>query len=181
MHGLPPRALVEKHLWIVDHFLGAYGHQAPCADLEAAGHLGLVEAANRFQPRKGAAFSTYAWNWVKGHMLSEARRAHVVPVPEHTARALKKAGEPLRGVVAYKVPEPGVGEDQEPAADSSMRLRALHQAVEDLPREQRHVINRTLAGRTVEQIAFGLGIDEAYVEELLAQARETLEWTLNGD
>lgn len=188
MHGLPPEALVEKHLWIVERFTATYCKQAPHADLRAAGALGLCEAARRFKPRKGAAFSTYAWNWVKGHVLSELRRAHVVPVPEHMARAASKRGEPVHGVVVFRpdglVRETGVAvEDhdaQEGAADRGMRLRAMHEAVEALPREQRHVVNRTLAGRSVEQIAFGLGIAEEHVEELLEQARGELEWMLNG-
>jgi RNA polymerase sigma factor (sigma-70 family) len=188
MHGLPPEALVEKHLWIVDRFTATYKKHAPHADLRAAGALGLCEAARRFRPRKGAAFSTYAWNWVKGHVLSELRRAHVVPVPEHMARAANKRGESVHGVVVFRpdgiVRDSGGSVDdpdeQEKAADRGMRLRAMHEAVEALPREQRHVINRTLAGRTVEQIALGLGIAEEHVEELLTQARGELEWMLNG-
>jgi RNA polymerase sigma factor (sigma-70 family) len=189
MHGLPPNALVEKHLWIVDRFAAAYAKKAPPhADLKAAGALGLVEAAQRFRPRKGATFSTYAWNWVKGHVLSELRRAHVVPVPEHTARAANKRGEPVRGVVVYRPdgvgrelgPQPDVPGEQESAADKAMRRRAIHLAIGELEPAHRHVINRTLAGRTTAQIAKGMGLTEAAVEQLLEQARGELEWLLNG-
>lgn len=183
MHGLPPHGLVEKHLWIVDRFAATYAKVAPQADLRAAGALGLCEAATRFKPRKGAAFSTYAWNWVKGYVLSELRRAHVVPVPEHTARAANKAGEPVRGVVVFAVPETGPGDVAEPDApvDRAMKSRALHYAVERLEnRVHRHVISRTLAGRSVEQIARGMGLDEARVEALIEEAREELSWMLAG-
>ena len=61
-----------------------------------------------------------------------------------------------------------------------MRLRALHQAVEALPRELRHVVNRTLAGRTVEQISSGMGLTETEVEQLLESARVELSWMLDG-
>jgi len=192
MHGLPPNALVEKHLWIVDKFAATYKNKAPHADLKAAGRLGLVEAAQRFRPRKGAAFSTYAWNWVKGHILSELRRSHVVPVPEHTARAANKRGASIRGVVkfmggdkAFDLPDPEPEKDGahqlERDVDRSMRRRAVHYAVEGLENpQQRHVINRTLAGRTVAQIALGMGLTEARVEEILEQAREQLSWMLDG-
>lgn len=188
MHGLPPNALVEKHLWIVERFAATYGKKAPHADLRAAGALGLCEAAQRFRPRKGASFSTYAWNWVKGHVLSELRRAHVVPVPEHTARAASKRGEPVRGVVVFKpdaaMREPGsqpdVGGEQETAADRSMRRRAIHLAVSELEHPHRYVVNRTLAGRTAGQIAKGMGLTEGAVEQLLEQAREELSWLLQG-
>jgi RNA polymerase sigma factor (sigma-70 family) len=188
MHGIPPQALVEKHLWIVDRFAATYQKAAPHADLKAAGALGLCEAARRFRPRKGAAFSTYAWNWVKGHVLSELRRAHVVPVPEHMARAATKRGEPVRGVVVFR-PDgvarelsavPDDADEQEGAADRGMRLRAMHQAVEALEPELRHVVNRTLAGRTVEQISCALGLTETRVEEMLELARVELSWMLDG-
>lgn len=189
MHGLTPDALVEKHLWIVDRFAATYAKKAPNADLKAAGALGLCEAARRFKPRKGATFSTYAWNWVKGHVLSELRRAHVVPVPEHTARAASKRGEPIHGVVVFR-PDgaareigalPDTGGEQETAADRAMRRRAIHMAIGQLENAtHRHVINRTLAGRTPKQIALGLGLTEARVEELLEQAREQLECLLKG-
>jgi len=192
MHGLPPNALVEKHLWIVDKFAATYAKKAPHADLKAAGALGLVEAAQRFRPRKGAAFSTYAWNWVKGHVLSELRRSHVVPVPEHTARAANKRGTPVRGVVkffsgggVFDFPQPEPERDgahlTEKSVERAMRRRAIHAAVGELESAaHRHVINRTLAGRTVEQIAKGMGISAAAVEELLEQAREELSWLLEG-
>lgn len=190
MHGLPPQALVEKHLWIVDKFAATYAKSAPHADLKAAGALGLCEAAERFRPRKGAAFSTYAWNWVKGAVLSELRRAHVVPVPEHTARAAAKRGASIRGVVKFfsagHVDVPDVEPDKcgaahtEKTADGSMRRRHLHEAVEKLRPTHRHVINRTLAGRTVEQIAKGMQLPVARIEELLEEARGELSWLLDG-
>lgn len=192
MHGLPPNALVEKHLWIVDRFAATYQKAAPHADLRAAGALGLVEAAARFKPRKGAAFSTYAWNWVKGHVLSELRRAHVVPVPEHTARAAHKRGASIRGVVkffggdkCFDLPEPEperAGAHQaERTVDRSMRRRAVHYAIEELERPvHRHVINRTLAGRSTEQIAKGMGLTVSRVEELLEEARQELSSLLEA-
>lgn len=183
MHGLPPNALVEKHLWIVDRFAAKYQRDAPHADLKSAGALALCEAAQRFKPRKGAAFSTYAWNWVKGHMLKELRRSHVVAVPDHTVRAAARLGETITGVVRFMGPsdDPPVDASQEHGADQSMRRRAVHEAIERLEdRQHRHVINRTLAGRTVEQIAFGMGLTEEQVEGLIEAARENLEWILSG-
>lgn len=192
MHGLPPNALVEKHLWIVDRFAATYAKKAPHADLKAAGRLGLCEAAQRFRPRKGAAFSTYAWNWVKGHILSELRRSHVVPVPEHTARAANKRGASIRGVVkfmggdkAFDLPDPEPERDSahqlEKSVDRSMQRRAVHYAIEALEDPaHRHVINRTLAGRSVEQIAKGMGLSASAVDELIEQAQTLLAGMLEG-
>lgn len=188
MHGLPPDALVEQHLWIVDKFASTYRASAPQADLRAAGALGLCEAARRFKPRKGAAFSTYAWNWVKGYVLSELRRAHVVPVPEHLARAASRRGEPVRGVVVFAHPRAFDGVDgsttdaeQERAAERAMRHRTLHHAVEALDTEHRHVVNRTLAGRSIEQIAKGMRCTQTRVTELLEEAQTQLAEILAHD
>jgi DNA-directed RNA polymerase specialized sigma24 family protein len=114
-------------------------------------------------------------------------------VPEHLARAASKRGEPVRGVVVFlhdrqrledsrPPPEPGLGVDgQEGAAERGMQLRALRDAVAALcdPVHQ-FVVNRTLAGRSVEQIADCLETTEARVEELLDEAREELSWMLDG-
>lgn len=188
MHGLPPRSLVEKHLGIVENFAARYRWQASGADLRAAGALGLCEAAERFRPRKGAAFSTYAWNWVKGHVLSEMRRAHVVPVPEHTARKAAKRGAAIRGVVKFATHD-GVfdreSDETEPvserSADLAMKRRVLLDAVKELDcRVHRLVIKRTMAGRTPAQIAQAMGVTETRVEELLEEARGQLAWMLSA-
>lgn len=125
---------------------------------------------------------------MKGHVLSELRRAHVVPVPEHLARAATKRGEPVRGVVVFRpdgiAREVGATDtspgEQDAAADRGMRLRALRGAVTALPRMHRHVVNRTLAGRRIDQIARGLGVADVRVEELLDEARVELSWMLDG-
>jgi RNA polymerase sigma factor (sigma-70 family) len=105
MHDAPLAALVEAHLWIVDHFVSRYQKQAPHADLHAAGAHGLVEAATRFQPQQGKKFTTYAWLWVKGYILQEVRRSHLVVVPEHDVRRANAAGKPIRCGVMHGLPE----------------------------------------------------------------------------
>lgn len=183
MHGLPPTEMVANHLWIVDKFAHAHRALGPLDDLLAAGSLGLVVAADRFEPTKGAQFGTYAWNWVKGHVLAEVRKSHVVAVPEHTARAANKRGEPVRGVVVFTEPDETASSEeleQERAADRSMRLRALHVAIEALESDDhRHVINRTLAGRSVEQIAKGMGISRDKCRTLLSEAQTILARALD--
>ena len=38
-------------------------------DAVAEGNLGLVEAATRFDPARGVSFFTYAWYWVRHHLI----------------------------------------------------------------------------------------------------------------
>jgi len=175
MHGLPPADLIQRHQWIVEHFCARYRRIARQADLHAAGWHGLCEAAAKFEPERGRAFSTYAWNWVKGYVLSELRRSHVVPVPEHTARKAHAAGEPVRGVVVFGVPDLAQEDEQERASDRSMRLRALRSAVRELAdRDQRRVVWLVLEGDGVPAIAHALGMTQTRVAELLAEAEAEL-------
>lgn len=175
MHGLPPADLIQRHTWIVEHFCARYRQLAREADLHAAGLHGLCEAAAKFEPARGRAFSTYAWNWVKGYVLSELRRSHVVPVPEHTARKAYAAGEPVRGVVVFGVPELPQEDEQERQSDRAMRLRAVREAARDLSDKQmRRAVLLLLEGDSVEQIAKALRLPHTRVSELLAQAEGEL-------
>lgn len=185
MHGLPRTSLVLDHLWIVDKFVVQYSRLVPRgvgADLAAAGRLGLVEAAERFDPRRRLRFSTYAWTWVKGAVLAELRRCHVVPVAEWTARKDKREGKAPRVVVVFGALDdggpasaPGEVDDQEATSDRSMRLRGLQLAATRLDDpNHRRVIEGTLRGRTPEQIALTMGLGDERVRQLLKEATALL-------
>lgn len=182
MHGLPQSALVHEYMWIVEKFAAQYRAVARGADLRAAGALGLVEAAARFEPKRGLRFSTYAWTWVKGAVLAELRRSHVVPVAEWTARKDKRQGRPPRVMVVFgaldeDAPESASFEpaEQEGDADHSMRLRGVRAAAEALEDpSHRQVVAGTLAGKTPEQIGETMGLGDERVRQLLREAQSLL-------
>jgi RNA polymerase sigma-32 factor len=59
-------ALVTSHLRLAAKVARRYqGHGLPLADLISEANLGLVIAASRFEPGRGARFSTYALWWIK--------------------------------------------------------------------------------------------------------------------
>jgi RNA polymerase sigma factor (sigma-70 family) len=181
MHGLPQPDLVREYFWIVEKFEAQYRAAAPGADLRAAGALGLVEAAARFQAGRGLRFSTYAWTWVKGAVLAELRRSHVVPVAEWTARKDKRQGRPPRVSVVFgaldsdddaPVSEPA---EQEGDADRAMRLRGVQEACQRLEDpSHRFVVEETLGGQTPEQIAPRMGLGDERVRQLLREAQTLL-------
>jgi len=176
MPARPPAELVESHLWIVEHFHARYRLIAPAgADLRAAGRHGLCEAAAKFQPKKGRVFSTYAWKWVKGYVLAELRKCHVVAVPEHSVRQAQAAGSPVRGVVVFGVPEIQAEEEAEAKSDRAMRLRSLRSTIAELDEPARSVVRRALRGLTIAQIASQLRLTQARVAELLEQAERELQ------
>ncbi len=167
--------LIESHVWIVEHFRGRYQGVGRQADLRAAGWHGLCEAAAKFDPRRGRAFSTYAWNWVKGYMLAEMRRSHVVVVPEHTARKAMSEGAPVRGVVVFGLPDFEVEDEQERQSDRAMRLRAVRAVIAEIEDPAvRDVVSRVLRGESCEQIAAELGLTQPRVAALLEAGEREL-------
>jgi RNA polymerase sigma-32 factor len=59
-------ALVTSHLRLAARLARGYkGYGLPMVDLIAEANLGLVIAASRFEPGRGARFSTYAVWWIK--------------------------------------------------------------------------------------------------------------------
>src|SRR5215467_4283758 len=58
--------LVTSHLRLVAKIARGYcGYGLPVADLISEGHIGLLQAVERFEPEKGFRFSTYAVWWIK--------------------------------------------------------------------------------------------------------------------
>ena len=75
--------LILGHLSLVRHILGRLASKLPSGvdidNLEAAGTLGLVEAANRFEPDRGIRFKTYAYTRIRGAIYDELRRNSPLP------------------------------------------------------------------------------------------------------
>ncbi len=58
--------LIISHLRLVAKFARGYrGYGLPIADLISEGHVGLMQAVERFEPERGFRFSTYAVWWIK--------------------------------------------------------------------------------------------------------------------
>ena len=58
--------LVTSHLRLVAKIARGYrGYGLPIADVISEGHVGLMQAVERFEPQKGFRFTTYAVWWIK--------------------------------------------------------------------------------------------------------------------
>jgi RNA polymerase sigma factor for flagellar operon FliA len=77
--------LILGHLPLVKHVIGRLLGGLPSGvdaeNLEAAGVLGLVEAASKFDPARNAQFKTFAYLRIRGAIVDELRRNS--PLPQH--------------------------------------------------------------------------------------------------
>ena len=92
--------LVERNLRFVLQVAGKYqGAGLPLTDLINEGNLGLIQAAKKFDPSRGARFITYAVYWIRQsimHALAEGGGAVRLPIKQ--AEALAKLRHKLEAL-----------------------------------------------------------------------------------
>ena len=70
--------MVEMHLTLVDFLVERMMTQVPAfvsrEDIRSAALMGLLDAANRFDPRRGVLFKTFAERRIRGAVFDEVRR-----------------------------------------------------------------------------------------------------------
>jgi RNA polymerase sigma factor for flagellar operon FliA len=116
------------------------------AELVALGNAGLAEAAQRYDPDRGATFATFAWYRVQGAILDGLRRS--ANLPRRTwARliALRAASDYLehraerdRGAALRGVAPPDGGEALERVKDALSAIRTMYVTSLESLREDAH-------------------------------------------
>ena len=143
-------------------------------DLVSAGTIGLIEAAERFDSRRGVSFATFAYARIRGAVVDEIRR-----LPQPTRQNVDEAGDvslqaPIVGEQSLTLidvirdplaPEPAVGAEFGEVVD----------AIGDLPPREREVLGLHTAGHTIAEIAARLRCSESRASQILVRARCRLE------
>lgn len=84
--------LTEANMRLVINIAKSYRSRAiPLEDLIQEGAIGLMQAAERFDPSKGFRFSTYATHWIRqaiGRAIDNKSKA--IRLPAHISQALRK-------------------------------------------------------------------------------------------
>lgn len=124
--------LIMSHLPLVKHVIGRILVELPpgidLENLQSAGVLGLVEAANKFDASKNTQFKTFAYLRVRGAILDELRRN--CPLPQHVLERVAKIRKAYRNLPAPVSIEAlatatGLTEDEVSDTLSSMRLTKM--------------------------------------------------------
>lgn len=115
--------LILSHLPLVKHVLGRIMGGLPSGadveNLEAAGVLGLVEAASKFDPTRNAQFKTFAYMRVRGAIFDELRRNSPLPQQIHERIAMiRKAQRSLAHPVTVDMLAEATGLTPDAIADA---------------------------------------------------------------
>lgn len=93
-----PDQLVEQHAPLVKrialHLAARLPDSVELDDLIQSGLIGLLEAAQKFDPSAGASFETFAGFRIRGAMIDELRRGDWAPRSVH--RRMREAAEIMR-------------------------------------------------------------------------------------
>src|SRR5882672_2569960 len=75
--------LILDHIPLLKHLVGRMSFDLPSSidrdDLYGFGMVGLIQAADSWEPARGLQFSTYAYTKIRGAMLDELRRLDFLP------------------------------------------------------------------------------------------------------
>ncbi|MCK5114399.1 MAG: FliA/WhiG family RNA polymerase sigma factor [Phycisphaerae bacterium] len=140
-----------KHL--VNKVVGNMGRSADREDLISAGTLGLVKAAQSFDPSREVAFKTYAYIRVRGSIIDELRGRSFVPSGVH--HQIQTIQETYRNIVTSDGTPPS---DEELAVAVGLPLEKMYKILEEARRQNFISIH-------------GLGDDQPMVWNLVPQAR----------
>jgi RNA polymerase sigma factor for flagellar operon FliA len=134
--------LILNHLWLVRHLVGKLAARlspgVEVEDLESAGLLGLVEAAQRFDPNRGVEFKTFAALRIHGEIIDEDRRNS--PLPQELFQHVKlvsKAQEQLSPPITIEALSAATGLTTDQVLDALTAIlrtqaKSLHSTADEL-------------------------------------------------
>lgn len=194
--------LVKSHAPLVRKMARSFArYGADLADLDQAGAIGLVVAANKFDIGAGVRFATYALWWIRaelqGCVLSTAmiqrvktnkgRRMHLhtgAPPVLSLDMPLNRDGKGGTVIDTMATDAPSPADVTELVIDEQRRARALREAVATLPPRERTILEkRHLAESSTGLAELGeeFGVSKERVRQLetraIAAVRERLSQT----
>ena len=166
--------LVEENMGLAVHFANNYQvSRMEFEDIVQEAYLGLIDAAELFDPTRGTKFSTYAgWHILKRIMDAVHNRNEMVRTPRrrpsHVCNSLDES--------ANAIPDHRMGPDEE--LDANARTDEVHDLIKELPPREaivirlRHGVNTEKL--TLRKVADILGVTPERVRQIQNSGEEKL-------
>lgn len=126
--------LIECNMRLVINVAKSYRNRAvPLEDLIQEGAIGLMQAAERFDPEKGYRFSTYATHWIRqaiGRAIDNKSKA--IRVPAHVSQCIRRVERERARLVSELGAEPTEDQLAEATGLSPKRLATLMQTSQEV-------------------------------------------------
>ena len=167
-----------RHLPLVRHIAARVlpKGRADLDDLVSAGTIALIEAADRYDPKRRVSFATFAYPRIRGAIIDELPKL----VESGTARDGRATPLSLQAPVATDAGRAASWVDvtvdrSMPEPQRSAELSELLHAIHELPERERELLALAVAGSSLGEIARMSGCSEARISQVLTRARFRLE------
>ena len=126
--------LIESNMRLVINIAKTYRNRTiPLEDLIQEGAIGLIQAAERFDPEKGFRFSTYATHWIRqaiGRAIDNKSKA--IRLPAHVSQSLRKIEREKIRLAGELGTDPSAEQLASAMGISAKKLATLVQASQEL-------------------------------------------------
>lgn len=126
--------LIESNMRLVINIAKTYRSRSiQFEDLIQEGAIGLMQAAERFDPSKGFRFSTYATHWIRqsiGRAIDNKSKA--IRVPAHVSQSLRRVERERERLALELGQDPSLEQIAAALGVSARKLSTLYQSCQEL-------------------------------------------------